>query len=284
MMEYYGDIMKIKLVTLAFLMTGTIVSANAQSDVSCSQSNLKFLEVARDYSSCNSITGSDSLACNRFCEAADKLLSSGYPGGPSQPYCSPEEIRSIQQQARLDGAREGRQQGRDEVIRDLSVREEAVSQDFYGLNEDDCSRRASQSTEQLKIDVIRKCNSKASSIRNCYIQNEKITGSFGRPPKFEGKGHFKKDDNRSTQDECQKNVLADATTQAMSNCLNSTGQQCSILSAETILTHRVKSPSGPRFGRRDERICDATVFAEAPRDLTYKCNVKLSARNQVSAN
>ncbi|MDO9181156.1 MAG: hypothetical protein Q7U04_02045 [Bacteriovorax sp.] len=275
--------MKNNFKILVLLTSGLMSSAFADTASLCSQSHTSFLEVAREYSACNSIVGSDQAACNKFCEDADKLNGSGVIL-PAQQYCSPDQINSIEKRARMEGIDQGRRQGRDEVIRDLSVKEDFISADYYGINESDCSNRVSQATQNLRIEAIRRCNEKATSIRNCYIQSEKNTGSFGRPPKFEGVGNFRRDDNRSNQDECQKAALAQATSMALKSCMDATGNECSVNTAETLLNHRLQAPSGPRFGRRDDRICDAKVVVEASKDLAYKCNAKISARNQVSAN
>lgn len=267
---------------LLAISLGVIAQAHADSSRMCSQSHVKFLELARDYNNCNSVVGSSSESCNSFCDAADELTTRGRTTNAGS--CSVEQIRDIQERARQDGQSLGRQQGREEVLKDLSIKEEFVSKDFFGINEDDCSRRVVQSSQPLRVEAIRRCNSKAESIRNCFIRSEQVSGSFGRPPKFAGNHTFKKDDNRSTQDECQRTALAEATSFALRQCSDATGSTCSIINSETILTHRIQQPSGPRLGRRDSRICDAKVYAEAPRDLAYKCNIRISARNQAFAN
>lgn len=272
--------------TKTFLIAMTVsmmTSAFADTSRLCSQANSKFIEVAQNYNACNSIMGSDQQACNNFCDDAEKLVGGGYQS-PSQGQCSFDQIRRAEAEGREQGVRQGVQQGRDEVLRDLSVREDYVSQDYFGINENDCANRAAQATERLRMEAISRCNNKAASIKNCFIQNEKVTGTFGRPPKFEGTARFDKADNRSNQDECQRTALSQATSTALRKCLEATGTECSINNNETILTHRLQSPSGPRLGRRDSRICDAKVVAEAPRDLSYKCNIRISARNQAFAN
>ena len=275
--------MKTKWMMLFVLTSGIATGALAQDSNSartCSSQNSKFLQVARDYSNCNSITGSDQQACSRFCEDSDRMLreSTGPVGGS----CSADQIQRYQAEARMQGVQQGRQEGRNEVIRDLSVREDFVSSDFYGINEVDCHQRASANSQRLRIEAIHRCNSKAVSIKNCYVESETTKGTFGRPPLFEARANFKRDDNKSTQEECQNSVIAQATQEALRNCLNATGSTCVINPAHTTLNHRIEKPSGPRFGRRDERICDARIVAEAPRDLSFKCNVRISARNQVS--
>ena len=273
--------MKTKLNLVFMLVAGLSTSVFANSERACGQQNARFLEVVGNYQACNSVIGSDPSACNRFCADADKLINSGYGGGGS---CSMDQIREYENRARAQGQNEGRQQGRDEVLRDLSVREDYISPDYYGINEADCAQRASQSSQRLRMEAVARCNNKAQSIRNCFIRDEKVTGTFGRPPKFEGAASFKKEDNRSNEEECRRTALAEATNEVLRACNEATGTQCSISERETILTHRLQQPSGPRLGRRDTRICDAKVFAEAPRDLAYKCNVRISARNQAFNN
>jgi hypothetical protein len=248
---------------------------------SCYQQNEKFIQVARDYNSCNSITGSDPRACGRFCEDTDRMLRGGASSGGS---CSPEQMRRLQAEARAQGINQGRQEGRNEVIRDLSVREDFISADFYGINEDDCGKRARANSQNLRLEAIRRCNDKAVAIKNCFVQNEVVNGSLSRPPLFEARNTFERQDNRSTEEECRSSSLAEATQLALRNCLTATGSTCTITPSETSITHRIQEPSGPRLGRRDKRICDARVVAEAPKDLTYKCNMRISARNQVSSN
>jgi hypothetical protein len=258
-----------------------IGGAFAQVNNQCPQSGAKFLELARDYNSCNSVVGADPGACQRFCDEADKLVNGGQVANGQ---CSSDQIRSIQASAIQQGRSEGIQQGRDEVLRDLSIKEDYISVDYYGINQDDCARRANMAVQGLRLEAIQRCNSKAASIKNCYISAEKVTGSDGRPPRFEGSAQFRREDNRSTQEECQKSALNDATQQALKKCMASTGSECVISASETILTHRLQAPGGLRMGRRDDRICDAKVIADAPRDLSYKCNMRVSARNQAFAN
>jgi hypothetical protein len=276
-----------KFFLIFFLASGFSSFALSQdiTSGSCPQQNQKFLEVAKDYNSCNSITGSNPQACTRFCESADRMLrDGGFPGGSSTNSCSPEQIRQLQAEARAQGINQGKQEGRNEVIRDLSVREDFISLDFYGINEEDCATRAKSNSQNLRLEAIRRCNDKAIAIKNCTVQNEVVNGSFGRPPLFEALGNFNREDNRSTEEECRTTALAIATQTALRNCLTATGNSCTIIPTETNVTHRLQAPSGPRLGRRDKRICDARVVAEAPKDLTYKCNLRISARNQISPN
>jgi hypothetical protein len=274
---------KIKLIVL--LTTGIMSGAFADTSRSCPQPSTKFLELAKDYSACNSVVGSDENACNRFCEESEKLLSNGnMTSGPVQQICSADQIRSAQAQARQDGMNQGMQQGRDEVLRDLSVKEDFVSVDYYGENEADCARRVNQSSQGLRVEAVKRCNARAASIRNCFIKEEKVIGAFGRPPKFTGEANFKREDNRSTQEECQSTALTQASAQAAEKCRTSTGETCSIIPQETILTHRLQAPGGLRMGRRDSRVCDAKVVFEAPAGLNFKCNMRISARNQAFAN
>jgi hypothetical protein len=275
--------MKSKFFLAIVLSCGFASSSFAQdgSSRSCPQQNEKFIQVAKDYSSCNSITGPDPQACARFCEDTDRMLRGGASSGGS---CSPEQIGRLQAEARAQGINQGRQEGRNEVIRDLSVREDFVSADFYGINEDDCGRRVRANSQVLRLEAVRRCNDKAVTIKNCFVQNEVINGSFSRPPLFEGRNTFERQDNRSTEEECKSSSLAEATQLALRNCLTATGSTCTIIPSETSVTHRIQEPWGPRLGRRNKRICDARVVAEAPKDLTYKCNMRISARNQVSSN
>ena len=136
---------------------------------------------------------------------------------------------------------------------------------------------------ELRVQAIERCNDKAVSIKNCTVLGEKIVGSSARPPAFEGRSTFNKNDNRSTEQDCRKTSEADATSQALKSCQDATGSKCSVDSSKTIVTHRIQSPFGPRLGRRDDRICDAKVVVEAARDLGYKCSAKISVRNQAFA-
>lgn len=275
--------MKCNFKFLVLLSAGIMTNAFADTATTCPQGNSAFLQVAQAYTACNSVVGADQAACNKFCEDSDKLLGSSRPA-PAEQYCSPEQIRTIQAQARNQGIIQGTQQGRDEVLRDLSAREDFISAEYFGINEDDCARRVSQATQNLRIEAIKRCNDKAVTIKNCVILNEKVSGSFGRPPKFEGNGSYQKDDRASNQEDCQKSALADATKIALQRCTEATGYVCTVNQAQTILTHRLQQPGGLRLGRRDQRICEARVSVEAAADLGYKCNAKISARNQAFAN
>ena len=275
--------MKSNFRILVLLTAGFMSSAFADTASQCGQSNASFIGLVQEYQACNSITGSDLAACSRFCADASKIGGSGYLP-PAEQYCSQDQIRKIEISARSQGETEGRQQGRNEVLKDLQAREDFVSDDYYGANEDDCGRRVSQATQGLRIEAIKKCNDKAVTIKNCSIQSEKVIGSIGRPPVFEANGNFRKEDNRSSESECKQTAEARANAEVLKKCQESTGSQCSIISSKSIVTYRVQSPSGPRFGRRDDRICDARGFAEAAKDLGYKCSAKISVRNQAFSN
>lgn len=275
--------MKNNFKILVLLTAGLMSNAFADTGSQCGQANASFLDLAREYQACNSVMGSDSASCNRFCSDANIIGSSGVVL-PAQQYCSPEQVRQIDLNARGQGEAQGRQQGREEVLRDLQAREDFISSDYFGINADDCGQRVSQATQNLRIHAIQRCNDKAVSIKNCYVQNEKIVGSVARPPSFEGNANFKKDDNKSTEQECRKTSEADARSEALRKCQEATGSQCSVDSSKTIITYRIQAPGGLRFGRRDDRICDAKVIVEAARDLGYKCSAKISVRNQAFAN
>ncbi len=264
------------------LTLATISSLNiyANTQALCGQADLSFKELAQKYRTCNDLVSSSQESCDNFCYDASKLLGSSNQGGS----CSADEITRIQQDARSQGIKQGVQMGRDEVLRDLSVKEDYVSRDYYGINEADCASRASQASQNLRLDAINRCNSKAISIKNCYVQSEKVVGAFSQAPKFTENGYFKRDDNRSSEQECRDFALSDATKKALSQCNEVTGTSCSINETLTIINHKVEKVSGPRFGRRDQRICDARVTAEASPDLGYKCNIRISARNQAFAN
>ncbi len=271
--------MKANFKILVLLTAGFMSNAFADTASQCGQSNASFLGLVQEYQACNSITGSDLASCNRFCADASKLAGSGYLQ-PAEQYCSQEQIRKIEIISREQGQADGRQQGRNEVLRDLQAKEDFISSDYYGTNSDDCSQRVSQATQNLRIQAIQKCNDKAVSIKNCAVLGEKVVGSIARPPLFEGNSNFRKDDNKSTESECRQTSEAQATSEALKKCQDATGSQCSVIPSKSIVTYRIQSPSGPRFGRRDDRVCDARIFAEAARDLGYKCNAKISVRNQ----
>lgn len=275
--------MKSNFKILVLLTAGIMSNAFADTASQCGQAHSSFLEVAREYQACNSALGSDPAACNKFCDDATKISSSGQLP-PAQQYCSPEQTRQIEQNARNQGVTQGRQQGRDEVLRDLQAREDFISADYYGTNDADCAQRVSQATQGLRIQAIQRCNDKAVSIKNCYILNEKVVGSVGRPPLFTGNANFRREDNRSTEDECRKTAESQATAQAMQQCQAATGSQCSVDPSQTLVTHRTQAPGGLRMGRRDDRICDAKIVVEAAKDLGYKCNARISARNQAFSN
>lgn len=262
-----------KLLLLTSILLTFSVSSIASSSSYCAQQDSSFLSLVREYQSCNSVVGSDSSACQSFCSSADLLL--GRSMNPVGAGCSSDQLKAAESN--------GRQQGRNDIIRDLSAKEDYVSADFYGINEADCGQRVAQATQKLRLEAINKCNSKAQTIKNCFIRDQKVIGQFARPPKFEGASKFEKDDNKSTEEECKKTALANAQKAALNACSTATGAQCTVLEGETILTHREEKPWGPRLGRRDQRICQAKIFVEAPKDLTYKCNMRISARNQYSA-
>lgn len=274
--------MKSNFKILVLLTASFMSSAFADTASQCGQSNASFVELVREYQACNSITAPDSVSCNRFCVEAKGIGSSGVTL-PAEQYCSQDQIRKIEISARSQGETQGRQQGRNEVLRDLQAKEDFISSNFYGINSDDCGQRALQATQELRVQAIERCNDKAVSIKNCTVLGEKIVGSSARPPAFEGSSTFNKNDNRSTEQDCRKTSEADATSQALKSCQDATGSKCSVDSSKTIVTHRIQSPFGPRLGRRDDRICDAKVVVEAARDLGYKCSAKISVRNQAFA-
>lgn len=274
--------MKINFNVLVLLTAGVMSSAFADTASQCGQSNTSFLELAREYQACNSVMGPDAAACNRFCSDASKIGGSGIIL-PAEQYCSQDQIRKIEISARSQGETEGRQQGRNEVLRDLQAREDFISSDYFGINQDDCGQRVTQATQYLRVQAIQRCNDKAVSIKNCEVSSEKIVGSSARPPLFEGKANFNKNDNKSSEVECRKTAEAEAISDALKKCQEATGSKCSVDSSKSIITHRIEAPRGLRFGRRDDRICDAKVVVEAARDLGYKCSAKISVRNQAFA-
>lgn len=277
--------MKKQLGFLALISFSMIGGAFAQSVPLCPQAADTYLRLGETLDKCTSVRASTGKeeACRNFCDEANKLIGSTGGGG-----CTNQEVEGVRRAAIQEGYNQGLnrglQDGRNEVLADLQVKVDGVSPDYYGTNLSTCGDRARLDSQRFKVESIQKCNGQARTIKNCYIAKEEITGSAGRPPKFTGEGNFKADDNRSSQDECQRKSLAQATQTALERCRIATGSECTINAPETIVTHNIKEPGGLRMGRRDQRICDAKVVAEAPVDLAFKCNLRISARNQAFAN
>jgi hypothetical protein len=235
------------------------ISLQSQAALNC-QTGLDQLKT--DIGSCNF---GDQAACDSVCT---KLAPSSLPG--SVPSCSTADLQVA------------RQQGREEVLRDLSVT--AVRQDFaYGIDEADCTARVKLGVETLRNRVIQECNNKATSIRNCrVIGDARINTAAATIPRVKGEGAIELKLKSSDEPTCRANALERAKQDALNACKQRVGYDCSLAEDSTaIVTHKIdKAILG--IGS-DKRKCRAEIVAIPPSNVRVQCTAEIKAINTVGA-
>lgn len=227
----------------------------------CPQQSQAFEALQRNYNSC--LYGGNN--CDSFCSQSSPLLGGSSTGNVG---CTNSDLENA------------RNQGRQEVLRDLSVTQTLVSANFYGINADDCKQRLLTNVQPLIIDAQNRCNNQARTIRNCRVVGEpRVIGSFGRPAKIEGRGNVELRASSSSEASCRDAAVQRAQADALANCQRAVGSTCTISNDRPVVSYRVdRNPFGG-----DKRKCGATVTADASADITYTCKAEITARNQASS-
>lgn len=234
-------------------------SFQTQAALNC-QTSLDALKT--DIGSCNF---GDQAACDLACS---KLAPQALPG--SQPSCSTADLQVA------------RQQGREEVLRDLSAT--ATRQDFsYGVDEADCISRVKLGIETLRNRVTQECNNKATSIRNCRVIGEaRINTSAATIPRIAGAGEMELKAKSSDEATCRAGALERAKNDALNTCKIKVGYDCTLSPDSTaIVTHKIdKAFIG--IGS-DRRKCRAEIVAIPPTNVRVQCTAEIKAINTVGA-
>ncbi|MEK7355682.1 MAG: hypothetical protein AAB250_04495 [Bdellovibrionota bacterium] len=234
------------------------ISMQAHAALNC-QAPLDALKT--DIGSCNF---GDQTACDIVCE---KLAPRALPG-TSLPSCSSADIQVA------------RQEGRQEVLRDLSVT--AIRQDFaYGIDEADCTSRVRLGVNSLRERAIQECNNKATSIHNCQVVGEaRINTSAATIPRIKGNGELELKKKTSDEPTCRAGALERAKNEALNNCKIKVGYDCTLSPDSTaIVTHKIENAI---LGiGSDKRRCKAEIVAIPPANVRVQCTAEIKAINTV---
>lgn len=233
------------------------LSGAAHAQVSC-QGDIDLLK--SQMGSCNF---GDQAACASVCSkvsTAPVIVGGG-------PVCTAAEIENA------------RNQGRQSVINDLRAKS-SLQATAYGIDQEDCRARVNQKASMLKQTAINDCNSKALQIKNCQIIGDtQFTSAAATVLSLPTRATVEYKAKSIDEANCRIAALQKAKIDALNSCKFTVGYDCALADDSTaIVTHKTSKP----FLGETKRICEATIVAIPPANVTVQCTAEVRAMNSAN--